>query len=82
MELCDEDRVYLCTLCHWEKVPFKRWQLGIETKDPTYFTCMPCGEEQAKSVKHTIVPMPKSNYIVVTDKSLLLNLNSSHKGGR
>jgi hypothetical protein len=27
------------------------------------------------------VPMPKSNYIVVTDHSLLIGLNNSHKGG-
>jgi ribosomal protein L37AE/L43A len=47
-----------------------------------YTLCMPCGEKHARSTKHTIVPMPKSNYIVVTDRSLLLNLNSSHKGGR
>jgi ribosomal protein L37AE/L43A len=47
-----------------------------------YTLCMPCGELQARGVNHTIVPMPKSNYIVVTDRSLLLNLNSSHKGGR
>jgi hypothetical protein len=33
-------------------------------------------------VRHTIVPMPKSNYIVVTDRALLQNLNSSHKGQR
>jgi ribosomal protein L37AE/L43A len=45
-----EDRVYLCTACHWEKVPFKRWQLGL-------FTCLPCGEEQARAVKHTVVPI-------------------------
>lgn len=75
MELREEDRVYLCTHCHFNKVPYPRWKMG-------YFTCMPCGEEQAQSVKHTIVPMPKSNYIVVTDRNLLLNLNSSHKGGR
>jgi hypothetical protein len=47
-----------------------------------YTLCMPCGESHARTVKHTIVPMPKSNYIVVTDRSLLLNLNSSHKGSR
>jgi len=28
------------------------------------------------------VPMPKSNYVLVTDKGLLQGLNSSHKGGR
>ena len=34
------------------------------------------------AVWHTVVPMPKSNYILVTDMSLLKGLNSSHKGGR
>lgn len=45
-------------------------------------TCLDCGEQAARQKKHTIVPMPKSNYVVVTDRSLLLGLNSSHKGGR
>lgn len=45
-----------------------------------YITCLACGETDARSVKHTIVPMPKSNYIVVTDLSLLRGLNGSHKG--
>jgi ribosomal protein L37AE/L43A len=52
----------------------KRWDLG-------YKTCLVCGDKQARQVKHTIVPMPKSNYIVVTDMGLLVGLNSSHKGG-
>jgi hypothetical protein len=30
----------------------------------------------------TIAPLPKSNYMVFTDLSLLKGLNSSHKGGR
>lgn len=55
-------------------VDSRRWDRG-------YRTCMPCGEVEARRVKHTIVPMPKSNYIVVTDMSLLMGLNSSHKGG-
>jgi hypothetical protein len=46
-----------------------------------YATCMECGEVEARQVKHCIVPMPKSNYIVVSDVSLLLGLNNSHKGG-
>ena len=45
-----------------------------------YKTCLSCGEQEARSYKHTIVPMPKSNYIVVTDLELLKGLNSSHKG--
>ena len=69
-----EDSRYLCTACYGGYVPHARWRLG-------YSTCLPCGEQQAKEHKHTIVPMPKSNYIVVTDYSLLKGLNSSHKGG-
>jgi len=65
----------ICTCCYAERIPPARAKLG-------YKTCMSCGEAQAKTRKHTIVPMPKSNYIVVTDRTLLLNLNSSHKGGR
>jgi recombinational DNA repair protein (RecF pathway) len=37
--------------------------------------CLPCGEEAAKKVRHTVVPMAKSNYVVVTDLSLLRGLN-------
>jgi ribosomal protein L37AE/L43A len=70
--MAQEDRVYLCTACHWEKVPFRRWQAG-------YFTCLPCGEEQARAVKHCVVPMHKSNYVVVSDRNLLTGVNQ--KGG-
>ena len=47
-----------------------------------YQLCMGCGEQQARKVKHTVVPLPKSNYILVTDPSLLIGLNSSHRGNR
>lgn len=52
-----------------------RYKLG-------YRTCLVCGDNAASQRKHTIVPMPKSNYIVVNDPALLKGLNSSHKGGR
>ena len=55
-------------------VDTRRWEIGKRT-------CMECGEAEARRVKHTVVPMPKSNYILVTDLSLLHGLNSSHKGG-
>ena len=61
-----------CIECD-EYVPILRWRLG-------YRTCLQCGEVQARQVKHTIAPMPKSNYILITDLSLLKGLNSSHKG--
>lgn len=47
-----------------------------------YQLCLACGEQRARKVKHTVVPMPKSNYILVTDPSLLIGLNSSHRGNR
>lgn len=67
----DEDKE--CTECG-EYVALLRWGLG-------YRTCLRCGEEHARAVKHTVAPMPKSNYILITDMSLLKGLNSSHKGG-
>lgn len=63
-----------CPVCHIEDIPLQRYRLG-------YRTCLTCGEKAAKKVKHTIAPMPKSNYMLFTDLSLLKGLNSSHKGG-
>lgn len=62
-------------VCCGEYVPALRAQLG-------YKTCLPCGEKQAKDRKHTIAPLPKSNYMVFTDLTLLKGLNSSHRGNR
>ena len=62
-----------CRMCG-TTYPNQRWALG-------YKMCMPCGESESKRVVRTVVPMPKSNYILVTDMSLLKGLNSSHKGG-
>lgn len=64
---------YQCVKCG-DDINSRRHDIG-------YKTCLFCGEEDARLVKHTIVPMPKSNYIVVTDMALLQGLNSSHKGG-
>lgn len=65
----------ICTCCYAVRVEPHRKHLSRPT-------CMDCAEKIAQQRKHTIVPMPKSNYIVVTDLSLLVNLNSSHKGGK
>jgi hypothetical protein len=56
-------------------VDTRRWEIGKRT-------CMACGEADAVKARlgWCVVPMPKSNYILVTDPSLLLGLNSSHKG--
>jgi ribosomal protein L37AE/L43A len=56
-----------CAHCNTE-YSTDRWKLG-------YKHCMPCGEKLAKDTRHTIVPMAKSNYVVVTDKELLKGLN-------
>lgn len=57
-----------CPVCHIEDIPAQRYRLG-------YRTCLTCGEEQAKKVKHTVAPLNKSNYMLFTDVSLLKQLN-------
>lgn len=63
-----------CTECG-DYVAVLRWRLG-------YKTCLSCGEKEAKKVRHTVAPMPKSNYILISDPALLRGLNTSHKGAR
>ena len=63
----------ICTACYAVRVEPQRKHLSRPT-------CASCGEKIAQQRKHTVVPMPKSNYIAVTDLSLLKGLNSSHKG--
>jgi len=60
--------------CMWcgDDVAQARWALG-------YQTCMYCGEEQARQVKHTVAPMHKSNYVLITNRDDLIGLNN--KGG-
>lgn len=60
-----------CVVCKDDIDP-RRAALG-------YRTCPHCGEISARRERHCVVPMPKSNYILVTDPSLLRGLNSSHK---
>jgi hypothetical protein len=38
-------------------------------------TCLVCGEKQARTFKHCIVPMAKSNYQPITDLNTLKQLN-------
>jgi hypothetical protein len=38
-------------------------------------TCAACGEELAKQVKHTIAPINKSNYMLISNKDELKQLN-------
>ena len=52
--------------------PRERERLG-------YDTCTECGEVLARQRKHTVVPLHKSNYMVVTDQADLRGINN--KGG-
>jgi ribosomal protein L37AE/L43A len=58
----------ICTHCYAVRVEPPRAKLG-------YTTCMGCGETLARKVKHTSVPMNKSNYMLVTDHETLKQLN-------
>jgi len=40
-----------------------------------YMTCLACGDKQARSVKRCVVPLNKSNYMLITDYELLKQLN-------
>ena len=55
-----------------ERVIPKRYALG-------YRTCLACGEKEARQVKHTIAPLHKSNYVVISNREDLKGLNN--KGG-
>lgn len=65
-----------CIICE-EPVNPERWALGR-------YTCLSCGEARAVQERKgwCVAPMPKSNYILITDPALLVGLNSSHKGAR
>ena len=56
-------------------VPAARHNLG-------YSTCLTCGEHDARRVNHCIVGLSKSNYIVISDRATLQQLNPKHYGGR
>lgn len=60
-----------CNSCGEEYNP-RRKALGFRT-------CLDCGESVAQKVVHTIVPMHKSNYVVISDIEDLKGINN--KGG-
>ena len=66
-ETFDSDHSPECRLCG-DEFATARWALG-------YKWCKDCGDIVAKQVVRTIVPMAKSNYVVVTDRELLKGLN-------
>ncbi len=40
-----------------------------------YTTCLSCGEREARGVKRTTAPINKSNYMLITNKAELAQLN-------
>ena len=68
----NENYLPICTHCYGVRVEPHR----ARAMRPT---CMACGEILAKQVKHTVVPMHKSNYMMVTNRDDLVGINN--KGG-
>jgi hypothetical protein len=52
----------------------RRWARG-------YKLCLLCGEEHAKEERRhwTVAPMHKSNYVLVTDRSMLIGVNNKQQ---
>ena len=62
----------ICRACDEAEVSKPRLLLG-------YKVCLKCGERDARQVVHTIVPMHKSNYVVISNYDELVSINT--KGG-
>ena len=69
--LCTQENAMECIKCgkYYSRA---RYLLG-------WFTCLECGETEAKAKKHTVVPLHKSNYIVPANRAELRGINN--KGG-
>lgn len=65
----------LCTNCYGGLVAHAREKFLRSQGKPV--VCMECGDALAREAlaRKTIVPMNKSNYVVVSDLSLLTQLN-------
>jgi hypothetical protein len=72
-----EDGKVLCQECFGGTLSRARASALMQNKMP--ILCLDCGEVAAKKVKHTIAPMHKSNYVVITNRTDLVGLNN--KGG-
>lgn len=58
----------VCATCNINRLQHARAALG-------YTVCLSCGEAAARARKHTVAPMNKSNYVLVTDPTILQQLN-------
>lgn len=66
--MASERYLPICMCCYAVRVEPKRRYMSRPT-------CMACGESEARAVKHCSVPLSKSNYVLVTDRNLLSQLN-------
>lgn len=61
-----------CVQCG-HSFPAARLNLG-------YRTCLECGDTAARKVRHTVVPLNKSNYTLVSNPQELAWLNPKRTG--
>jgi hypothetical protein len=64
----NDEHLPICMSCYAVRVEYPRRHM----KRPT---CMACGEQEARQVKHTVVPLNKSHYFPCFDKDILKQLN-------
>lgn len=69
--MSNENHTPECRNCG-DQYSVNRWKLG-------YKFCLPCGDKVAQQVVRTVVPMHKSNYVMLTDMADLKGINN--KGG-
>jgi ribosomal protein L37E len=58
----------LCRRCG-DDIDLRRVNIG-------YNLCLVCGDVEARKRKHTIAPIHKSNYVLITDTELLKGINN------
>ncbi len=61
-----------CSNCG-DNYPLARRNLG-------YRTCLECGDTQARQVRHTVVPLNKSAYTLISNRAELAWLNPKRTG--
>jgi len=70
-EILEQQAVGICLQCG-DDFEWARFKLG-------YKVCKLCGDKLAHKVRRCIVPMHKSNYVMITDMADLKGINN--KGG-
>ena len=64
----NENYLPICTCCYAVRVEPQRARMARPT-------CMDCGEKIAQRVKHTVAPINKSNYMLISNTEELKQLN-------